>query len=121
MSIEPHPSGRRLVTGVPPNWGEVSPAGETAMVIRFQLEGSVVTYPAGQFNRWEHARAATETLTIWTVWERIMVEGRDLGPIRAALDLGKLCEVRLNYMHHSGSRPGPHVRRIVIESSRVGA
>jgi hypothetical protein len=120
MSIDCHPTGKPLAQVVPPNWGEVAPAGELALVTRFLLETSVVTFPAGHFSRWEHARGVSESLIIWTAEEQIVVEGRDLGPIRAALDLGKLCEVRLNYVRHVGATPGPQVRRIVVEPRAGG-
>ena len=34
--------------------------------------------------------------------------------IRAALDLGRLCELRVNFPRPTGARPGPQVRRITL-------
>ena len=38
-------------------------------------------------------------------------------PHRAALDLGRLCELRVNFPRPTGARPGPQVRRITIETT----
>jgi len=115
MSIEPHPGRKLLVPPPSQTWGELTPEGEAALVVRFILAESVVTIPVHQFKRWEHVRGAPETLAVSTGEERIVIEGRELGEVRAALDLGRLCELRANYPRASGSRPGPQVRRITIE------
>ena len=115
MSIEPHPGKKSLVPPPPPGWGELAPEGQTALVVRFALADRVVTFPADEFRRWEHAAGEPERLTIRTAQEEIVIEGRELAEIRAALDLGRLCEVRMNHPRSSGVRPGPQVRRITIE------
>lgn len=117
MSIEPHPEGKPLVAAPPPSWGEIAPAGQTATVMRFVLVDRVVTYPTEQFKRWEHVVGVPEMLTLTTGNEQVVVEGRELAEIRAALDLGRLCELRVNYPPKSGTRPGPQVRRIAIEAA----
>jgi hypothetical protein len=58
-----------------------------------------------------------ELLTIKTDRDEIVVEGRDLAEVRAALDLGRLCELRVNFPRPTGARPGPQVRRITIETT----
>ncbi len=115
MSIETHPGAKPLLPAPPPNWGEFTPEGEVAVAVRFLLEQSVVTIPAMLFRRWEHTHGTPETLVIGTGSERIVIEGRNLGEVRAALDLGRLCELRVNYTTKAGARPGPHIRRITIE------
>ena len=114
MSIETHPGSKSLVPPPPPNWGEIVPEGQAAVVVRFALVDRVVTFPVDQFKRWEHAPGEPELLTISTEKEQIVIEGRELAEVRAALDLGRLCEVRVNYTR-SGARPGPRVQRIAIE------
>lgn len=115
MSIESHPGQKPLVPPPPPSWGEIAPAGQTALVVRFALVDRVVTFPLDQFKRWEHAAGEPELLTISTEKEEIVIEGRELAEVRAALDLGRLCEVRINYPRSSSARPGPRVLRIAIE------
>lgn len=115
MSLDHHPGAKPLVPPPPPSWGEIAPAGETAVVVRFVLDQSVVTFPAAEFKRWEHALGVLELLTISTDKEQIVVEGRELAEIRAALDLGRLCELRTNFPRAAGARPGSQVRRIAIE------
>lgn len=114
MSIEPHPGRKALVPPPPPHWGEVVPAGESALVLRFALGDRVVSYPSSEFNRWEHVNGTPETLILATDKEEIVIEGSELAPIRAALDLGRLAEVRLTYSRQP-SRPGPKIERITIE------
>jgi hypothetical protein len=117
MSIETQPGGKLLASAAPPNWGEIAADGQTAVVIRFLLDQSVVTIPTVHFKRWEHTLGLPETLVLVTSGERIVVEGRELTAVRAALDLGRLCELRVNYPSKSGARPGPQVCRISIETA----
>jgi len=114
MSIEPHPGSKPLVPPPPPTWGEIAPVGKTALVVRFALADRVVTFPMDQFKRWEHTAGEPELLTITTDKEQIVMEGRELAEVRAALDLGRLSEVHINYPR-AGARPGPRVQRITIE------
>ena len=115
MSIDPLPGAKPLAVRPSPTWGEIAPAGQTAAVMRFVLIDRVVTYPAGEFRRWEHVLGVLETLTLATAKELIVIEGWELTEIRAALDLGRLCELRVNFPLKSGARPGAQVRRITIE------
>ena len=93
------------------------PEGKRATVVRFALMNRWVSFPADQFKRWEHAVGEPELLTIKTEKEEIVIEGRELAEIRAALDLGRLCELRVNFPRPTGTRPGPQVRRITIETA----
>lgn len=115
MSIDPHPGKMPLLPPAPPNWGETVPEGKPVLVVRFALVDRVVTFPVDQFKRWEHIAGEPERLTISTDKEEIVIEGRELAEVRAALDLGRLCEVRINYPRPSSARPGPRVQRITIE------
>jgi hypothetical protein len=116
MSIEAHPEKKPLALSAPPHWGEIAPKGETALVVRFILSDRVVTYPFSEFKRWEHVTGSAELLTIAAGKELVVIEGRELAPVRAALDLGTLSELRLTYPR-SCARPGPRVQRIAIEPS----
>ncbi len=117
MSIEVFPGNKPLTRPAPPNWGEISPDGDPARVVRFALVGGWVSFPADQLKRWEHTLGEPELLTIKTDRDEIVVEGRDLAEVRAALDLGRLCELRINFPRSTGARPGPQVRRITIETA----
>ena len=85
------------------------------LVVRFALVDRVVTFPVDQFKRWEHLAGEPELLTISTDKEEIVIEGRELAEVRAALDLCQLREVRINYPRSPGNRPGPRVQRITVE------
>jgi hypothetical protein len=115
MSIESHPGKPLPSAAVAPTWGEVSPQGQVALVVRFCLPDRVITIPMGEFKRWEHAPGEGEKLTLSTSREEVTIEGRELAPVRAALDLGRLCEVRANYLRAGSNRPGPRIERITIE------
>ena len=114
MSIEPHRGKRPLVPPPPPHWGEVVAADQSALVLRFALGDRTVTYPCSEFKCWEHLSGPPETLTLFTAREQIVIEGRELSLIRAALDLGRLAEVRLTFSRQP-ARPGPEIERITIE------
>ncbi len=115
MSIDPHPGKMPLLPPAPPNWGETAPEGKPVLVVRFALVDRVVTFPVDQFKRWEHLAGEPELLTISTDKEEIVIEGRELAEVRAALDLCQLREVRINYPRSPGNRPGPRVQRITVE------
>ena len=98
----------------PPAWGELAPAGHIASVLRIVLADRAVSFPYGELRRWEHLAGTPEQFTIHAGQEEITVEGSELAALRAALDLGRLCELRLTYARGL-ARPGPQVRRITIE------
>lgn len=83
-------------------------------MLRFTLGDRVVSYPCSEFRRWEHVIGTPETLVLATAREQIVIEGSELAAIRAALDLGRLAEVRLTFPRQP-VRPGPKVERITIE------
>jgi len=114
MSIEQQPGKKPLVSPPPPTWGELAPEGHAATVVRFVLEDLVVSFLSSELKRWEHVAGEPELLTIRTDKESIVVEGRELNAVRAALDLARLCELRPNG-ERSNARPSPRVRRITIE------
>ncbi len=115
MSIENQPGQKPLVPAPPPTWGEVAAEDEKTKVVRFVMVDRVVTFLVSELKRWEHVAGEPEILTITAGREQVVIEGADLGLIRAALDLKRLGEVRVNH-ERSRSRPGPRVRRIAIES-----
>lgn len=116
MSILHQPGQQPLVPPPPPTWGEVAPEDKPPTIIRFVLVDRVVTFPVSELKRWEHLAGEPEVLSISMGKEQVVIEGAELGPIRAALDLKRLCEVRANH-ERSKARPGPRVRRIAIETS----
>lgn len=116
MSIDHQPSQKPLVPPPPPTWGEVADEDDDAEVIRFVLVDRVVTFPYSELKRWEHLAGEPEVLSISVGREQVVIEGVELGPIRAALDLKRLREVRGNH-ERSKARPGPRVRRIAIETA----
>ena len=116
MSIEHEPGKRALAPPPPLTWGEVAPEGETARVVRFCLTDRVVTFPVSELRKWEHAAGEPELLTIDAGKEQVVIDGAHLSSVRAALDLGRLCELRPNHQR-SPARPGPQVRSITIEAA----
>lgn len=112
MTIDLKPGQTLPPPDPPPAWGEITPSGQTAAVLRIVLPECVVSYPTSELRRWEHRTGSPELFTIRIGNEEIAVEGTDLGPVRAALDLGRLCELRLTY---KSKRPGPQIQRIAIE------
>ncbi len=116
MSIEPQPGQKPLVPAPPPTWGEITPEGEKAIVVRFVMADRVVAFPISQLKRWEHLPGDPEVISITADKDQVVIEGAELGAICAALNLRRLCEVRVNY-ERSKARPGPRVRRITIETA----
>lgn len=116
MSIQHQPGQKPLVPPPPPTWGEVTPEDKPATVIRFVLADRVVTFPVSELKRWEHLAGEPEVLSISVGKEQVVIEGAELGAIRAALDRKRLGEVRVNH-ERAKARPGPRVRRIAIETA----
>lgn len=115
MSIDQQPGKKPLASNALSTWGETTPEGQTALVVRFALSDRVVTFPIAEFRRWEHVAGEPEVLMISTGKEQIVIEGRELAPIRAALDLGRLTELRTN-RERSAAQTGPCVRQITMEA-----
>lgn len=116
MSIENQPGKKSLVPAPSPTWGEVAGEDEDAKVVRFFTGEGVVTFPRSELRRWDHVAGEPEVLTIRAGTDHVVIEGAGLSEIRAALDAGRLCEVRVNH-ERSKARPGPRVRRITIETA----
>ena len=114
MSIEQQPGKRPLAAPASPTWGELTSEDLRATVVRFVLPDRAVSFLASELTRWEHLAGRPETITISAGKERIVVEGRDLSQVHAALDLGHLGELRPN-LERTGGQPGPRVHRITIE------
>lgn len=116
MSIETQPRTRSATPSAPPPWGELTPAGERATCLRFVLSDRVVTYPIAQVSRWEHALGEPELLVISVGKEQLIVEGTGLAPILAALDVGRLVEIRAG---HGGRQftTGPQVFALTLETA----
>ncbi len=64
MSLEVFPGTAPLARPAPSIWGEITPMGETALVVRFALVGCWVSFPAVHLQRWEHRVGEPELLTI---------------------------------------------------------
>jgi hypothetical protein len=114
MSIEQQPGKNPLVSAPPPTWGDLVLEKRTAKVVRFVLEDRMVSYPIAELKRWELVAGEPERLTIVTGRESVVVEGKELHAVHAALDLARLEELRCNH-ERTQARPGPKVRRITIE------
>lgn len=114
MSLDLLPSQTLPAPDPPPAWGELVPPGQTALVLRVVLEGGTVSIPTSELRRWEHTVGTPERLMIRAGREEITIEGSELAPLCAALDLGRLGEVRQTFCQRP-VRPGPQVRRITIE------
>ncbi|MDB6094037.1 MAG: hypothetical protein JWM32_1599 [Verrucomicrobia bacterium] len=115
MGIE-NPHGQRVVAPAPPpSWGEVVLDGQQVRAIRFCLADRVVTFPVTVLKKWEHLAGEPEILTLSAGNDHLVIEGVNLALVRAALDLGRLAEVRMNYdrLH---PRPGPIIRAITLET-----
>lgn len=115
MSLEIQPGRKPLVPPPSPPWGEVTAGNEVSNVVRFVLSDRVVTFPFSELRRWEHLTGEEEKLVITAGRERVIVEGAELGAICAALEQRRLREVR-GCAERIKSRPGPRVRRIVLET-----
>jgi hypothetical protein len=116
VAIESANGKRPLSAVAPPAWGELVGQGERALVVRFVLDDRIVSIPIAQLRRWEHTSGEPEYLLIAVGQDTVVIEGQELGPIRIALDLGRLAEVRSN--HERRGRPGPWVRRLALEAAR---
>lgn len=113
MSLDTHagriPPTRRLTR----TWGELTPEGEPAHVLRFVLTDRIVTILTDDLHRWEHLQGEPEYLILSTGAGQFTVEGMYLDEIRHALDLRRLTEIRANFT--GGTRPGPRIRAITVE------
>lgn len=79
----------------PLTWGKIADEGRTAIVLRLVLVDRTITFPYSAFFRWELAVDDTEILTIHA-WPQatVTVRGRNLAPLRDALDAARLEHIR---------------------------
>lgn len=115
MGLDLSPGQNLAPAEPPPAWGELVPPGQIALVLRVVLDDGTVSFPTGELRRWEHTQGTPERLMIHAGREEITIEGSKLAPLRAALDLGRLGEVRQTFSQRT-ARSGPQVRRITIET-----
>lgn len=115
MSLDTHAGRLTATRRLTRTWGELTPEGEPAHVLRFVLTDRIVTILADDLHRWEHLQGEPEQLILSTGREQFTIEGMYLDDVRHALDLRRLTELRPNFA--GGSRPGPRIRAITIESA----
>lgn len=117
MSIEAQPGKRTMHPPPAPHWGELVPESNTTLVLRVALPDRIVTVPFAELRRWEHTLGEPEILTISTGREQFVIEGGNLGEVRAALDTARLCEIHPTFTRTASARLGPRIARIAIETA----
>lgn len=114
MSIETHPGRETVVRRATiRTWGELTPSGEEADVLRFVFADRIVTVRVEDIRRWEHLLGEREHLILSIGDEVFTIEGVCLMELRIALELRRLTEIRTN--SDGPQRPGPRIRAITIE------
>jgi len=99
-----------------PTWGVVAVEAEAPSVLRLECADRTESLPYHTLMRWTHHLGADETLTIQTGSLVITVRGRELVPIREALDAGRLVSLRASEARYLAIKSGTVVTGIALTS-----
>lgn len=77
-----------------PTWGVVATEDEAPSVLRLECADRTESLPYHTLTRWTLVSGAENILTIHAGSLLIVVHGRELAPVRDALDAGRLVSIR---------------------------
>lgn len=77
-----------------PTWGVVSAEGEAPSVLRLECADRTESLPYHTLTRWTLTPGGEDVLTVHAGCLVIVVRGRELAPVRNALDAGRLVSLR---------------------------
>lgn len=99
-----------------PTWGVVASEDEAPSVLRLECADRTESLPYHTLTRWTHHPGADETLTIQAGSLVVTVRGRELAPIRDALDAGRLVSLRIFEARYLPIKSGTVVTGIALMS-----
>lgn len=99
-----------------PTWGVVASEGEAPSVLHLECADRTESLPYHTLTRWTHRPGADETLTIQAGSLVFTVRGRELVPIREALDAGRLVSLRTSEARYLPLKSGTLVTGIALAS-----
>ncbi|MDP1578795.1 MAG: hypothetical protein Q8M02_00855 [Candidatus Didemnitutus sp.] len=99
-----------------PAWGVVAGDDETLSVLRLEMTDRTESLPYHTLTRWTLQLGSDEILTIHAGSLVVKVRGRELAPVRDALDVGRLVSVRAVESRYLPLKTGTVVTGITVSS-----
>lgn len=97
-----------------PTWGVVAGEEEAPSVLRLECTDRTESLPYHTLTRWTFTIGVEDVLTVYAGSLVIAVRGRELAPIRDALDAGRLVSLRATESRYLALKSGTVVTGIVI-------
>lgn len=97
-----------------PTWGVVAAEEEAPSVLRLECADRTESLPYHTLTRWTLVSGAENILTIHAGSLVIVVRGRELAPVRDALDAGRLVSLRATESRYLGLKAGTVVTSIIV-------
>lgn len=97
-----------------PDWGVIAAEGEAPSVLRLECLDRTESLPYHTLTRWTLQEGKDEILTIYAGGLVATVKGRELAPLRDALDAGRLVSLRAIPSRYLPVRAGPIVTHVSV-------
>jgi hypothetical protein len=99
-----------------PAWGVVATDDESPGVLRLECAERTESLPYHTLTRWTLKPGAEDVLTVHAGSLVVTVRGRELAPVRDALDTGRLVSLRATEGRYLTLKSGPVVTGIMLSS-----
>jgi len=99
-----------------PTWGVVADEDKAPSVLRFECADRTESLPYHTLTRWTLVPGAENVLTLYAGRLIIVIHGRELAPVRDALDAGQLVSIRATEDRYRSLRSGTVVTDIIVLS-----
>lgn len=101
---------------VAPGWGIVATDDESPGVLRLECTDQTESLPYHTLTRWTLKPGAEDVLTLHAGRLVVAVRGRELAPVRDALDAGRLVSLRTTEARYLPLKSGTVVTGIILSS-----
>lgn len=115
MSLKPQPDRPAIAVPAPPAWGILAEPGEAVSSIRFECVDGAYSYPYHALARWVLRAGKPEMLVIRAGADEVAVRGRELVPVRDALERGRLRVLSVASERYVGAKSGTAITHLSIE------
>ncbi|MBL9219071.1 MAG: hypothetical protein JNG82_11320 [Opitutaceae bacterium] len=101
---------------VAPGWGIVATDGESPGVLRLECHDRTESLPYHTLTRWTLKPGDEDVLTLHAGGLVVAVRGRELAPVRDALDAGRLVSLQATEGRYLALKLGTVVTSIILSS-----
>lgn len=114
-----HPANKPPALPPAPAWGVVSEGDTIPGILRLECPGQSESLPYHTLTRWTLQSGTDDLLTLYSGNLVITLRGRELAPVRDALDAGRLVSVRTTESRYLPIKTGTVVTGITVASKET--